>query len=73
MPGTAADTVIRIGLKALGLDPDRDVSLRAIGNTPVRLQAMAGSNTTRRISSRCFTNCSISLARSSLNTGAGLS
>ena len=31
MPGTAADTVIRIGLKALGLDPDRDVSLRAIG------------------------------------------
>jgi hypothetical protein len=27
MPGTAADTVIRIGLKALGLDPDRDVSL----------------------------------------------
>lgn len=41
MPGTAADTVIRIGLKALGLDPDRDVSLRAIGNTPMRLQAMA--------------------------------
>jgi ABC-type nitrate/sulfonate/bicarbonate transport system substrate-binding protein len=41
IPGTAADTVIRIGLKALGLDPDRDVSLRAIGNTPVRLQAMA--------------------------------
>jgi NitT/TauT family transport system substrate-binding protein len=41
LPGTAADTVIRIGLKALGLDPDRDVSLRAIGNTPVRLQAMA--------------------------------
>jgi NitT/TauT family transport system substrate-binding protein len=40
MPGTAADTVIRIGLKALGLDPDRDVSLRAIGNTPMRLQAM---------------------------------
>ena len=34
MPGTAADTVIRIGLKALGLDPDRDVSLRPIGNTP---------------------------------------
>jgi NitT/TauT family transport system substrate-binding protein len=41
MPGTAADTVIRIGLKALGLDPDRDVSLRAIGNTPMRLQAMS--------------------------------
>jgi NitT/TauT family transport system substrate-binding protein len=41
IPGTAADTVIRIGLKALGLDPDRDVSLRAIGNTPMRLQAMA--------------------------------
>jgi NitT/TauT family transport system substrate-binding protein len=41
MPGTAADTVIRIGLKALGLDPDRDVSLRPIGNTPMRLQAMA--------------------------------
>lgn len=45
MPGTAADTVIRIGLKALGLDPDRDVSLRAIGNTPMRLQAMAASVT----------------------------
>ena len=41
LPGTAADTVMRIGLKALGLDPDRDVSLRPIGNTPVRLQAMA--------------------------------
>ena len=41
MPGTAADTVMRIGLKALGLDPDRDVSLRAIGNTPMRLQAMS--------------------------------
>jgi ABC-type nitrate/sulfonate/bicarbonate transport system substrate-binding protein len=41
MPGTAADTVIRIGLKALGVDPDRDVSLRAIGNTPMRLQAMS--------------------------------
>ena len=41
IPGTAADTVIRIGLKALGLDPDRDVSLRPIGNTPMRLQAMA--------------------------------
>jgi NitT/TauT family transport system substrate-binding protein len=41
MPGTAADTVIRIGLKALGLDPDRDVSLRPIGNTPMRLQAMS--------------------------------
>jgi NitT/TauT family transport system substrate-binding protein len=41
LPGTAADTVMRIGLKALGLDPDRDVSLRAIGNTPFRLQAMA--------------------------------
>ncbi|MGZ8427692.1 MAG: ABC transporter substrate-binding protein [Candidatus Binatia bacterium] len=41
MPGSAADTVIRIGLKALGLDPDRDVSLRAIGNTPMRLQAMS--------------------------------
>ncbi len=41
IPGTAADTVIRIGLKALGLDPDRDVSLRAIGNTPMRFQAMA--------------------------------
>ena len=41
IPGTAADTVIRIGLKALGIDPDRDVSLRAIGNTPMRLQAMA--------------------------------
>ncbi|HTM06793.1 MAG TPA: ABC transporter substrate-binding protein [Verrucomicrobiae bacterium] len=41
LPGTAADTVMRIGLKALGLDPDRDVSLRTIGNVPVRLQAMA--------------------------------
>jgi NitT/TauT family transport system substrate-binding protein len=41
LPGTAADTVMRIGLKALGLDPDRDVSLRTIGNTPFRLQAMA--------------------------------
>lgn len=41
MPGTAADTVMRIGLKALKLDPDRDVSLRAIGNTPMRLQAMS--------------------------------
>jgi len=41
IPGTAADTVIRIGLKALGLDPDRDVSLRAVGNTPMRLQAMS--------------------------------
>ncbi|MBI2369863.1 MAG: ABC transporter substrate-binding protein [Deltaproteobacteria bacterium] len=41
IPGTAADTVIRIGLKALGLDPDRDVSLRAIGNIPMRLQALA--------------------------------
>jgi NitT/TauT family transport system substrate-binding protein len=41
MPGTAADTVIRIGLKALGLDPDRDVSLRGVGNTPMRLQAMS--------------------------------
>ena len=38
MPGTAADTVIRIGLKALGLDPDRDVSLRGVGNTPMRLR-----------------------------------
>ncbi len=41
LPGTAADTVMRIGLKALGLDPDRDVSLRTIGNVPFRLQAMA--------------------------------
>jgi ABC-type nitrate/sulfonate/bicarbonate transport system substrate-binding protein len=41
IPGTAADTVMRIGLKALGLDPDRDVSLRAVGNTPMRLQAMS--------------------------------
>ena len=41
MPGTAADTVIRIGLKALGLDPDRDASLGASGNTPMRLQAMS--------------------------------
>lgn len=41
IPGTAADTVIRIGIKALGLDPDRDVSLRSVGNTPMRLQAMA--------------------------------
>jgi NitT/TauT family transport system substrate-binding protein len=41
LPGTAADTVMRIGLKALGLDPDRDVSLRTIGNTPFRLQALA--------------------------------
>ena len=41
MPGTAADTVMPIGLKALKLDPDRDVSLRAIGNTPMRLQAMS--------------------------------
>ncbi|MBI2369864.1 MAG: ABC transporter substrate-binding protein [Deltaproteobacteria bacterium] len=40
IPGTTADTVIRVGLKALGLDPDRDVSLRAIGNTPMRLQAL---------------------------------
>jgi ABC-type nitrate/sulfonate/bicarbonate transport system substrate-binding protein len=32
---------MRIGLKALGLDPDRDVSLRTIGNVPFRLQAMA--------------------------------
>jgi ABC-type nitrate/sulfonate/bicarbonate transport system substrate-binding protein len=32
---------MRIGLKALDLDPDKDVSLRAIGNTPFRLQAMA--------------------------------
>jgi NitT/TauT family transport system substrate-binding protein len=41
IPGTAADTVMRIGLKALGLDPDRDVSLRPVGNTPMRLQAMS--------------------------------
>jgi NitT/TauT family transport system substrate-binding protein len=41
LPGTAADTVMRIGLKALGLDPDKDVSLRTIGNVPFRLQAMA--------------------------------
>jgi NitT/TauT family transport system substrate-binding protein len=41
LPGTAADTVMRIGLKALDLDPDRDVSLRTIGNVPFRLQAMA--------------------------------
>jgi NitT/TauT family transport system substrate-binding protein len=41
IPGTAADTVIRIGLKALGLDPDRDVSLRSVGNTPMRFQAMS--------------------------------
>jgi NitT/TauT family transport system substrate-binding protein len=41
LPGTAADTAIRIGLKALKLDPDRDVSLRPIGNTPMRLQAMS--------------------------------
>src|SRR5262249_61083786 len=43
LPGTAADTVMRIGLKALGLDPDRDVSLRTIGNVPFRLQAMAAA------------------------------
>ena len=40
MPGTAADTVMH-WLKALGLDADRNVSLRAIGNTPMRLQAMS--------------------------------
>jgi NitT/TauT family transport system substrate-binding protein len=45
IPGTAADTVMRIGLKALGLDPDRDVSLRPVGNTPMRLQAMSAGVT----------------------------
>ena len=37
---TSADFAIRLGLKSVGLDPDKDVSLRVVGATNLRLIMM---------------------------------
>lgn len=37
---TSADFAIRLGLKHIGLDPDKDVSLRVVGATNLRLIMM---------------------------------
>jgi ABC-type nitrate/sulfonate/bicarbonate transport system substrate-binding protein len=37
---TSADFAMRLGLRGIGLDPDRDVNLRVIGATNLRLIAM---------------------------------
>jgi ABC-type nitrate/sulfonate/bicarbonate transport system substrate-binding protein len=37
---TSADFAIRLGLRGLGFDPDRDVTLRVIGATNLRIIAM---------------------------------
>lgn len=37
---TSADFAMRLGLRSLGLDPDRDVQLRAVGATNLRLAAL---------------------------------
>jgi ABC-type nitrate/sulfonate/bicarbonate transport system substrate-binding protein len=37
---TSADFAMRLGLRAIGLDPERDVSLRVVGATNLRMLAM---------------------------------
>src|SRR6185295_15028650 len=37
---TSADFAIRLGLKSIGLDPDKDVNLRVVGATNLRLIMM---------------------------------
>ena len=40
MPSTSADFAIRMGLRSLGLDPEKDVSLRSVGGTNVRMATL---------------------------------
>ena len=40
-PGSSSDTALRIMLQALGLQPDVDVTIVAVGGNPERLAAMA--------------------------------
>ncbi|MBI3015040.1 MAG: ABC transporter substrate-binding protein [Candidatus Tectomicrobia bacterium] len=40
IPATSADLATRMGLRSLGLDPDKDVILRSVGGTNLRMAAL---------------------------------
>src|SRR4051795_7505025 len=42
---TSADFAMRLGLKSIGLDPDKDVNLRVVGATNLRMITMQQKQT----------------------------
>jgi ABC-type nitrate/sulfonate/bicarbonate transport system substrate-binding protein len=39
-PGDSGDLATRVGLRKIGLDPEKDVTIRSLGGTPVRAAAL---------------------------------